>query len=227
SDLEPLVQTDTGGKITAVNSQIESLTGQRRETLLGSPFQELFTEPGLALQVMEEARRKGQINNAELTLLAAYGREALVAVRAYVVFGPDGPATGAVMTIQDIEEQPRAEEQFRALLEAAPDAMVIVDPGGEIVLVNAQTEQLFGFTRDELLNKSVEILLPQRFRSQHPAHRNRYFSDPRRRPMGEGRDLRALHRDGSEFPVEISLSPLRTQRGMLVIASIRDITERK
>ncbi|MBM7091068.1 PAS domain S-box protein [Streptomyces sp. S12] len=120
-----------------------------------------------------------------------------------------------------------AEERFRGLLEAAPDAMVIVDGTGTITLVNAQTEALFGYERGELLGQPVELLVPQRSRGHHTLHRDAYLANRQVRPMGAGLDLYGLRRDGSEFPVEISLSPLETADGLLISAAVRDVSDRK
>ncbi|MBI4610386.1 MAG: MASE1 domain-containing protein [Candidatus Rokubacteria bacterium] len=127
----------------------------------------------------------------------------------------------------EIAERKRTEERFRALLQSAPEAQVIVNPQGEIVLVNRQAEELFGYAREELLGMPVETLVPARFRDRHAGHRAVYMTGPRTRPMGAGLDLYALRKDGREVPVEISLSPLTTAEGPVVIASVRDVTDRK
>jgi len=124
-------------------------------------------------------------------------------------------------------ELEQASRRFQALLEAAPDGIVIGKANGDIVLINSQTELLFGYSRTELLGRPIEVLLPKRLRGTHPGHRAGYIERPRARPMGAGLELYGLRRDGTEFPVEISLSPIETEEGLMVISSVRDVTERK
>ncbi|OWW25712.1 hypothetical protein B4Q04_08905 [Zobellia sp. OII3] len=130
-------------------------------------------------------------------------------------------------TCQDVTEIKMEERKFRGLLESAPDAMVIVNDKGVIQLINKQSEKLFGYTPEELVNKPVEILIPARFYHKHSNHRNRFFHSPISREMGDGRELFALKKNGKEVPIQISLSPLHTEEGLLVSAAIRDITKQK
>jgi PAS domain S-box-containing protein len=126
--------------------------------------------------------------------------------------------------VRRIEE---SQQRFRTLLESAPDAMVIIDAAGEIIMINRRTEEVFGYSRNEIIGQPIEKLMPQRFREQHPEHIRSYFRNPSTRAMGTELELFGLSRAGREFPVEISLSPIETEDGVLVASSLRDITERK
>jgi PAS domain S-box-containing protein len=121
----------------------------------------------------------------------------------------------------------RTVSYLTTIIDSVPTAVVVVDKDGKIVLVNTQTERLFGYMRDELLGARIDMLVPERFRANHPAHRAGFVHKPNARPMGEGRDLYALRKDGSQFPVEIGLNPITTEDGLFVVSAIVDITERK
>lgn len=132
-----------------------------------------------------------------------------------------------ITQLKALRDAKAVEARFRGLLESTPDAIVMVNTSGHIVLVNSNAEQLFDYNRAELIGTPIEILLPDRFRHKHLNYRTEYFNEPKTRPMGAGRDLAARRKNGTEFPAEISLSPLETEDGILVMAAIRDITERK
>jgi PAS domain S-box-containing protein len=142
--------------------------------------------------------------------------------------GTNGPARGQPLPPRRaVDPFAWSESALRSLLQALPDAMVIIDQEGVIVHVNEQLGRLFGYTAKELLGEAIELLIPERFRDGHVGHRARYFLDPRSRPMGIGLELHGRHKSGTEVPVEISLSPLQTDRGQFAIGIIRDITARK
>jgi protein-histidine pros-kinase len=157
-----------------------------------------------------------------------YGTEFGLAI---MVLGSSGLLIGLVwsngIVLQRTARSERGESKFRALLESAPDAIVIVGADGRITIVNSQAEAIFGYPRAELLGQPVEILIPPKFHDAHPAHRTGFFEHPRPRPMAAGQALLGRRRNGEEFPVEVSLSPIETEEGRLITAAIRDVTDRR
>ncbi|HUG13776.1 MAG TPA: PAS domain S-box protein, partial [Thermomicrobiales bacterium] len=228
---DAIVIVASDGRMVLVNAQVERLFGYRRDELVGQPIELLVPE---RLRDQHRAHPDGYFVDRVLRStdvgLELHGRrrdgtEFPVEISLSTLETEDGVL--AMSAIRDITDRKQADALFGALLEAAPDAIVTSESGGRIVLVNAQTEQLFGYKREELLGQTVDMLLPERFRAVHDSHRLGYLNDPRARPTGAGLTLFGLRRDGSEFPAEISLSPLETPTGLLVMSAIRDITDRK
>lgn len=225
------VIVDEDGLIVIVNAQTERLFGYKREELLGEKVEMLIPErlrgghPGRRSGFVADPKARPMGTGLALDALHKDGTEFPVEIS----LGPLDTDEGLLVSaaIRDLSDRRRAERRFRALLEAAPDAIVIVDETGTIMLVNAQTEQVFGWNREELIGQPVEVLVPGATRDGHAARRDGFMGDARVRPMGIGLELKAVRKDGSEFPVEISLSPLETDEGLLVSASVRDVTERK
>ncbi len=143
------------------------------------------------------------------------------------VLRSDGSVEYIIHCVEDVTGRARAESRFGKLLEAAPDAILEVDGQGRIILLNERAEEMFGYSRDELVGLSVETLVPAAARDSHVRHRTAYAAHPQKRPMGTGLELKGQRKDGTFFPVEISLSPNRTEEGLHVIALVRDISQRK
>jgi len=228
SSHDAIVGKSLDGMITSWNPGAEQLYGYTAAEMIGRPAQVLFPagQGDTEARILARIGRGERVEQYHTERLRKDGRTIMVSLTVSPIADAAGVIVGAASVSRDVGERLRAEETFRGLLEAAPDAMVGVTTEGRIALVNAQTERLFGYHRDELVGQPVEILVPEYARDVHPAHRLRYITDPAPRPMGAGMQLAARRKDGSEFPAEISLSSFRTEEGLLVSAAIRDVSER-
>lgn len=228
---DAIVMVNVTGRIVLVNSQAERVFGYERAELLGQAVEVLLPHRYRGAHLGHRSgffgapRTRTMGAGLELYGLRKGGTEFPVEISLSPIHTEEGEMV--MSAIRDITDRKRADQKFKDLLEAAPDAMVIVDRDGSIVLVNSQAVKLFGWSRTELLGQKIELLVPERFNARHPEHRHRFFVEPRTRSMGAGLDLYGLRKDGSEFPVEISLSPLQTEEGLFVSSAIRDVTERK
>ncbi|MCP3705570.1 PAS domain S-box protein [Paraburkholderia sp. CNPSo 3274] len=222
---------DRDGRIVLVNAQTEKLFGYPRDELVGQSIEVLVPErfrsrhPEYRDAFYSDLKTRPMGAGRDLFARRRDGSEFPVEIGLNPVSTDEGMFVLAAVV--DITERRRLEERFRQVVEAAPNAMVMVDQDGRIVLVNAQTEKLFGYPRNELIGQSIEALVPERFRGRHPEYRVSFFNNLTSRPMGAGRDLYGLRKDGSEFPVEIGLNPLSTDEGKFVLAAVVDITSRK
>ncbi len=223
--------SDQYGKISVVNQAAEQLFGYAPGELVGEPVEILLPDTirqeheGLRHAFHHAPRARPMVSGLDIQ-----GRHKDGSLfRAEIALNPIETEDGLIVTstIRCRDEADDSEAYFRTLLESAPDAMIIIDARGKIAIVNAQAEAMFGYRRNEMLGQPVEELLPNRLRERHVQHREGFAKTPSLRPMGVGLNLAARRRDGSEFPVEISLSPVNSANGRFVSSVIRDVTARK
>lgn len=226
---DAIYEMDPGLRITRWNPAAERMYGYTAAEAIGAKGLELLQSTVSPEQRAAFVNRveAGEILRTEAELRTKKGSAVWSDITAIAKRRPDGTLAGFIAVHRDITSRKRADERFRLAVEAAPAAMILVDQQGTIVMLNALTEQLLGYTRDEIIGQSIERLVPVRFRGHHSAFRERFGANAQRRPMGAGRDLYALRKDGSEVPVEIGLSPIDTVDGLFVLAAVMDITERK
>jgi len=220
---------DLSGKILQCNTVVEKFYDYQPDGLLGKQYEILL--PDIRHKEFESIRDSllfGEQSVPFETERITQKKNVIKISASYSAIRDDsGRIIGISVIERKIMDRRTMESKSQALLETAPDAMVIVNSFGQIILINAQTESLFGYEKNELLGQDVEILIPNRFLSKHTDHRKHFFANAKTRAMGEGRELFGKHKSGNEFPVEISLSPLETEDGLLVSAAIRDISEKK
>jgi hypothetical protein len=226
-----LLMTDGAGRVVLVNREIERLFGYSREELLGQSVEVLVPErfrgahSGFRATFHGDPRIRSMGAGRDLYGRRKNGAEVPIEIGLTPVATEEG--LFVLASIVDISGRRRAEARFRAAVESSPSGMLMVDSHGHIILVNRAVERMFGYRREELLGGTVDMLVPERFRHQHPAERAGFFSAPRERSMGAGRDLFGLRKDSTEFPVEIGLNPIETEEGTFVLSSIVDISARK
>ena len=225
---DAIIVRNIKGEITLWNRGAERLYGWQKDEAQGKSSHELLeavfpdSAEGIQTQVLEKGSWEGELIHRRRD-----GSEVFVNSRWALRTDITGKPTAVLEINRDITLRRQEEMKFRNLLEAAPDAMVIVNQDGLIQLVNTQTEMLFGYSRQEILGQPVEILIPALSEGRHVMHRRSFTAQPHARALGEGLELHGLRMDGSEFPVEISLSPIETPGGLLISSAIRDITQRE
>ena len=202
-------------------SQWEKLTAERVRSVV-HPEDRQFVR-----QLVENSLTTDEEVEGEYRIVLADGNVRWITRRGRVEFNGARQPAWERGVLMDITERKQAEEQFRLVVEAAPSAMIMVNTEGRITLANTQAEAVFGYAREELIGQPIEMLVPERFRSQHVGDRQGYHGDARARSMGAGRELFGRRKDGSEVPIEIGLNPIHTSEGLFVLASIIDISQRK
>jgi len=228
---DAIVVVDKDGRIVMVNQLTLNMFGYNKEELIGRKVEILVPQSYRKIHIQHrdeyvanpKTRRMGE--GRELAGLKKDGSEFSIEISLSPMTTSQGQFV--ISIIRDTTSRKKVEAKVEGLLESAPDGIVVIDTNGKIAIVNGQAEKLFGYSRTEMIGQPIEILVPDRYKEKHVAYRDGYIDHPKTRPMGAGRLLTGRKKDGSEFPVEISLSPLDTEQGLLITSIVRDITDRR
>ncbi len=233
---DAIISKTLEGIVTSWNPAAERIFGYREAEMIGQSITRIIPEERTSEeeQILERIRRGETVDHLETVRVTKGGRRIDISLTSSPIKDEQGRIIGASKIARDITEHMRAaaavhrsEAQTDAIFEAASDAILIVDQSGVITSANRKTEEMFGYPREALMGQPLEMLLPERLRGRHIGHRAAYFQEPHVRPMGRGLDLVARRGDGSEFPVEISLSYMETEDGRRALAFVTDITRRQ
>jgi PAS domain S-box-containing protein len=227
---EGIFQTTIDGRILAANPACVRILGydSAQELIAGvTDVRKLYAEPGRRLHLVRLIRADGAVSDFEAMVNRKDGTKIWISINAHALQDPGGKVVGLEGMVIDITNRKRAEKNFQTLIDGAPDAIIAIENNFNILLINTHTEKLFGYTSLELLGSSYEILIPERFRKEHAEYCKTYFANPSTKIMALHMNSVAKRRDGTEFPVEINMSPVETDEGIIIVIDIRDITEKK
>jgi PAS domain S-box-containing protein len=232
SSNDAIIGVDLAGMITSWNHAAEDIFGYKASEVLGRHVTLMLPEEraGEDKEILGRVWSGERVAHHETVRLRRNGSRVNISLTVSPIRNVAGGIVGAAKIARDLTEQKKIKEiaaQMRLAIEAAPNGMVMVDERGAITMVNSQLERMFGYDRAEMLGRTIEMLLPGRFREAHPGQRKDYLRSAETRAMGHGRDLFARRKDGTEFPVEVGLNPAATPEGTFVLAAVIDITARK
>ncbi len=223
--VEGIFQTSVEGRILAANPACARLFGSKTpEELIAqvTDVRKIYVEPGRRLQLLRTIKTYGIITDFEAQVFKKDGSKIWILINAHAMRDSNGNVVGLEGMVMDITSRKRAEKNFERLMECLPDAVMAIDSSFSILLVNANTEKMFGYTRKELLGKNYDMLIPERFREKHVKHCEGYFAEPVAKTMALHLEAFAMRKDESEFPVEINMSPIETEEGVIVLIDIRE-----
>jgi protein-histidine pros-kinase len=227
---EGIFQTSMDGRILAANPACLKLLGYNssQELIAGvTDVRKLYAETGRRLYLVRMIKEEGSVSDFEAIINKKDGSKIWVSINAHALRDPKEKIVGLEGMVIDITHRKRAQKNFQMLIDGTPDAIIAIEQNSNILLINSKTEKMFGYSRQELLERPYYILIPMRYREKHIAYCKNYFADPSTKIMALHLSSVAKRKDGSEFPVEINMSPMETDEGIIAVIDIRDISEKK